>query len=355
MAISGCLVPSVPNNVLIIKPSSLGDVIHGLPVLAKIRATYPDARISWLVGTPAAPLVESNPNLNHIFYFRRNGGTIGTLKSYWRLVRDLKAQKFDCVVDLQGLARSAVIAYMTGAPRRIGFENARERAARVFYNEKVRCDWTGHAVDRCLQVGKALGFDAKEPSFSLTPPVEALGAVERIIAGNNGHGPLPRPYIVLSPGSRWPSKHWPAANMADAAKRMQERFGGTYFITGTADDAEDAKVIAGAIPEAAIDLVGRTSLAETVALISRADLVLTPDSGPMHFADALGTPLVAVFGATDPERTGPYFQRKRVVRAEGVCPKAPCFRRGCSDMKCMDAISGAEVFAKMAAVLEGNA
>lgn len=344
----------MPDNILIIKPSSLGDVVHGLPVLAKLRAAYPDARISWLVGTAAAPVIEAHPDINRIFYFRRSvDGLARTVKAHWSLVRELAAARFDCVVDLQGLFRSAFFGYMTGAPRRIGFANAREGAG-IFYTERIDCDGRAHAVDRCLAVGKVLGFDSAEPRFTLVPEAHAASSVERILKGPAG--PLPRPYVVLSPGTRWATKRWPAASFADAAKRLQERFGGTYFVTGTAaESGDDAKTILERVGESAVNLVGRTSLAETIALIARADLLVTPDSGPMHIADALGTPLVAVFGATDPARTGPYFQRGRVIRADGACPKAPCLSRDCPDVKCMNAVSGADVFSKMAAVLEGAA
>lgn len=338
------------NNILIIKPSSLGDVIHGIPVLAKLRATYPDARISWLVGTAAAPLVESNPNLNRIFYFgRRPGGLVRSLKVHFALLRELRAAAFDCVIDLQGLLRSALLAWATRAPRRIGFAAARENAS-VFYTDKV--EWNGgqHAVDQCLSVGKVLGFDAANPVFTLNVPAGAQRSIERILT------PLPRPYVVLSPGTRWASKCWPAANFADAAGRLHKRVGGTYFVTGTQDEAgATAAAIVDTVGDQAVNLVGRTSLAETIALISKADMLVTPDSGPMHMADALGTPLVAVFGPTDPERTGPYFQRKRVIRAEGVCDKAPCRVRDCADPRCMRSISGETVAGRVIAVLEGAA
>jgi len=337
-------------NILIIKPSSLGDVIHGIPVLAKLRATYPDARISWLVGTAAAPLIESNPNLNRVFYFgRRPGGLVRSLRVHLALLNELRAAAFDCVIDLQGLLRSAFLAWATRAPRRIGFLEAREKAS-VFYTDKVSWNGLQHAVDQCLSVGQVLGFDTANPAFALNVPAGAQRSVERILS------PLPRPYIVLSPGTRWASKCWPAANFADAAGRLCKRVGGTYFVTGTKDEADaTAAAIVDAVGAQAVNLVGRTSLTETVALISKADMLVTPDSGPMHMADALGTPLVAVFGPTDSEHTGPYFQRKRVIRAEGACDKVPCRARNCSNPKCMSSISGETVADRVVAVLEGRA
>jgi lipopolysaccharide heptosyltransferase I len=341
-------------NVLIIKPSSLGDVVNALPVLAKMREKYPDARISWLVGTAAAPIVESNPQLDRVFRFRRDGGVAPKgLAAHYALVRELTSAAFDCVIDLQGLLRSALLARVTGAPVRVGFDDARE-GARYFYTERVDPGGVRHAVDRCLLVGAKLGFDAANPRFSLNVPEGARRSAERIFESPSGVRPLP--YVVLSPGARWASKLWPAANFADAARKLSRRVGGTYFVTGTPGESDEtARAIVAALGDSAVNLVGRTSLEETIALISRADLLVTPDSGPMHVADALGTPLVAVFGPTDPECNGPYFQRKRVVRAEGACAQAPCLKRRCNDPKCMTSITGDRVAGVAAAVLEGSA
>jgi len=159
--------------------------------------------------------------------------------------------------------------------------------------------------------------------------------------------------VGLSPGARWPSKDWPAENFAEAGRLLQERFGGTVVLLGAKGAAAEAEDIAKGISGRVLNLAGRTSLAEMVAIVGMLDLIITPDTGALHIADALGTPLVAVFGPTDPAKTGPYFQRKRVVRAEGKCGDAPCMKRRCDDMICMKAVRGEEVFRLAAEVMEG--
>jgi lipopolysaccharide heptosyltransferase I len=340
----------VPENILIIKPSSLGDVVHALPVLAKLSKTFPESKISWLVGTAAAPLVERNPRLDRIYLFRRGKGE---LTAAIALAKRLRKARFDCVVDLQGLLRSALFAFATGAPRRIGLSDAREGATH-FYTDVVKVEDKMHAVDRYLAVGEALGFDAKEPVFSIDAGDEAQASIERMLGA--GDEPLPQPYVVLSLGARWRSKVYPAKNFLEAARLIRERFGGTVFLVGTRSEAGAAgKVVEEGLGEGVVNLVGRTSLSEAVALFSRADFVLTGDTGLLHVADALGVPLVAVFGPTDPELTGPYFQRSRVL-VENICGAAPCMKRDCEGECCraMKAVSPEAVFEKAVEVLEAT-
>ena len=208
-------------------------------------------------------------------------------------------------------------------------------------------------MDRYLKVGEVLGLEAEEARFSLEVPPFARRSAARIL---DGPPALPRPYIGLAPGARWRTKLWPPENFARAARLLVERFGGTVLLTGTVGEAGEAgRKIEREAPGAVVNLIGRTSLEELVALYARFDLVITPDTGLMHIADALGVPLVAVFGPTDPARTGPYFQRRRVVTS-GACDKAPCFRRKCPLEYCeaMAAVSGDEVYRRAAAVLEGE-
>ena len=341
----------MPENILIIKPSSLGDVVHALPVLAKLRGAFPGATISWLVGAQAAPLVESNPMLDRVFYFRRRvGGAFGTVGANLRLARRLAGESFDCVVDLQGLLRSALFAWATRAPQRVGLADARE-GARLFYTETAEVSGGMHAVDRYLRVGALLGFIADEPRFVLEVPDAAKESAARVFT--RGATALERPYIAFSPGARWPSKCWPAERFLESARLFLDRFGGTVFLVGTVNEAGAAsETIERGLGESVGNLVGRTSLAELVAFMAKVDLLVTPDTGVMHIADALGTRLVAVFGPTDPVLTGPYFQREHVVRAPDACGKAPCFARTCSHMSCMRAVSAEEVFRRGAAILE---
>ncbi len=342
----------MPENILVIKPSSLGDVVHSLPVLAKLRETFPEARISWLIGAAAAPLLESNTGIDRLFYFhRRRSGAFSTVGENIRLARQLAREGFDCVIDLQGLLRSALLAAATRSKTRIGLSDAREGAG-MFYTKTVRVNGVTHAVDRYLKAAEVLGLDPGEPEFRLEVSEAAHHSAARYLEGPPAP---PRPYIAFSPGARWRTKVWPAANFIEAGRLLLDRFGGTIFLVGAASEASEAAAeIETALGERTVNLVGRTALDELVAVFGRLDLLVTPDTGLLHIADALGLPLVAVFGPTDAARTGPYLQRTRVLSSD-ICPKAPCFRRRCGPGYCeaMAAISGEEVFRKAAAILEG--
>lgn len=342
----------MPENILIIKPSSVGDVVHALPVLSKLRVAFPQARISWLVGTAAAPIVESSRRLDRVFYFhRRRGGPLGTLKAGLRLAGELSREGFDCAIDLQGLLRSAFFAWASRAPQRVGLSDARE-GARFFYTDVAKVSPGMHAVERYLEVGDVLGFDTGNPEFVIDVPQGARRSVARML--ESGPESFPRPHFALSPGARWQSKLPPAENFSELARLLLGKFGGTVFLVGTPGEAgRAAEQIASSVDGNVVNLVGRTSLDEIAALFARLDILITPDTGLMHIADALGLPLVAVFGPTDPVKTGPYFQRDRVLTSD-VCSRAPCFKRRSVHEYCdaMTAVSGREVFDRACAVLE---
>lgn len=341
-------------NILVVKPSSIGDIVHSLPVLAKLRAKYPKARISWLVEASLAPLVEANPLLDAVIPFRRRaGGAVKTLLAQRELLARLGRERFDLVIDLQGLLRSAIFTYATGAPKRVGLSDARE-GARFFYTDVVEVKNGMHAADRYLRVGEAVGFAASGPEFRLEVARAARGSALGVLSGPDGA--YARPNIAFSLGARWPSKNWPAANFADAGRRLVARTGGTVFILGAASARKESEEIVKAMGAGAVNLVGRTSLAELAAVIGEMDVVVTPDTGVMHMADALGKRIVAVFGPTDPAKTGPYFQRANVMVAKNVCELMPCMRRDCprSDTICMKSVSGEEAALAAERQLEGK-
>jgi ADP-heptose:LPS heptosyltransferase len=211
-----------------------------------------------------------------------------------------------------------------------------------------------HAVDRYLKVGEILGFDGKGPAFRIDAGERAHRSVKKML--DSSQGGLPRPYVALSLGARWRTKVYPPANFLEAARMIRERFGGTIFLVGTYGEAGRAvETVEAGLGGGMVDLVGRTSLSEVVALFSMADLVITADTGLLHVADALGTPLVAVFGPTDPALTGPYFQRNNVL-TDNVCGNSPCMKRDCPGEYCraMEAVSGGRVFEMAADILGGR-
>jgi lipopolysaccharide heptosyltransferase I len=305
-----------PRRILIIKPSALGDVIHGLPVLRLLRRRWPDAHIAWLVRPQFAGILEGHPDLNRLHLFRRE-----KLASVPKLVRELRRERFDLTVDLQGLFRTAWFGWMTGARHRAGFASARE-GARGFYTITAGVRTAdGHAVDRNLALAARLGCDGEaEFDFALTATDHA--AADALLPNE--------PFAVLLPGTNWATKRWPVAHFAELAQRLEAERSLQVVVCGADRDGELARQIPG------LDLTGRTPLKTLAAVLNRAALVVANDSGPMHLAAALSVPLLTPFGPTDPRRTGPYRRPETVVRLPLPC--TPCFSRHCTHTTCLHAL-----------------
>lgn len=319
-----------PARILIIKPSSLGDIVHALPVLAGLRAAYPTAHIAWLVSTGFAPLLAGHPLLDEVIEFDRRhyGRMLRSPRSFfdfWRFVGRVRRGRFDLVIDLQGLFRSGFLARASGAPRRIGFADARELAP-WFYTQRVPGDRSDtHAVDLNLALARDLGLPVAPPCFPLGLRPQEIAAARQHLHAAAGE-PVTA-FTAVIPGARWESKRWPAQRWADLVAAMQPEGLPRPVLLGGPDERGFAARIRAACPVPLIDLIGQTTLRELTALISVAELVVCHDSGPMHIAAALKRPTVALFGPTNPARTGPYGDSARV--AAYAVPCAPCYRRAC--------------------------
>ncbi len=314
------------DRILIIKPSSFGDVIHALPVLHGLRHRYPKARISWLVAHICAGLLENHPALDEIIRFdRKRYGRLGRSLSvsieFMEFVNDIRARRFDLVIDLQGLFRSGFLAFASGASTRIGFAQAREFAP-LFYTHRLSCrDPEMHAVDRNYLVARTLGFEDVPLAFDLPMSVLAQERAQAILAAV-GVSPQDS-YILMGPGTRWETKIWPAAHFAQLARRIRQELGYRVALIGMESEVDVARNVEQLAGDAVVNLAGKTNLSELIALIERSEAVVMHDSGPMHLAGALGKPMVALYGPTSPQRTGPYRRGESVVRLELPC--SPCY------------------------------
>ena len=317
-------------RICLIKPSSLGDVIHGLPVLAALRGTYPEAFISWVVSPAYASLLEGHPMLDEVLLFDRAAwGRLGRLPlsvaEVARLVGTLRRRRFDLVVDLQGLLRSGLLAFASGAPLRVGFASAREKAP-LFYTRRIEVPpGPIHAVDRYMLVAEAVcGEGGRRVAFPLGLATADYEEADRFLA-SAGLGPQ-RPLVVLSPGARWASKRWGPERFAALGEALRSGLGLQPVLIGGPGDEwvveEVRRSMEGSAPAAFFP-----SLKVAAALFARARLAVTNDSGSMHLAAAAGCPVVALFGPTDPRLTGPYGALHRVVSREVEC--APCFLKNC--------------------------
>lgn len=327
------LVEYPARRIALIKPSSLGDIVHSLPVLTALRHRYPLATITWIVNRAYEPLLHGHPDLDATLAFDRNaarGGMCRFLSNHARFLRACRAQQFDLVIDLQGLLRSGLITAVCGARRRVGLSDARE-GARCFYTDVLHvADPTGlHAVDRYWLVAEALGVGARPKQFRL--PIQTM---ERVWALERLQG-CPRPWLAFAVGARWMTKRWPPESFATLARKAQDRFGGTALFVGSAEDAPLSQRTSAHLTGPHVDLTGKTTLPRLTALLSVADAMVANDTGPLHLAAALGRPVVAPYTCTRARMTGPYASGPTpgVVETRVWCQGSLLKR--CSRLDCM--------------------
>jgi lipopolysaccharide heptosyltransferase II len=335
-------------KILILKPSSLGDVIQALPVLRLLKLHFPGAEIFWWIDSALAPLIEGDPDLAGVVRFeRKRWGKPRHWPEMLRSVRWLREQNFDLVIDLQCLARSGAFAWLARGKFLAGLDEVRE-GARGFYDLAVpRKSFHTHAVDWYLAVLPALGVPVHKNFQWLPERPEIAAAINSKFKTQNSK------LILLQPGARWKNKRWPAEHFAGLVRALAGKFPAARFgILGDPGDRPLGEIISQAAPERCLNLCGATSLPEMIEWIRRCDLLITNDTGPMHVAAALGRPLVALFGPTEPRRTGPYGQLENVLRLDLPC--SPCLKSDCAYEKtdeCLRALSPTTVLARVEKLL----
>lgn len=322
-----------PKKILIVKPSSLGDIVHSLAFLSAIHDQFPQSTIDWVVARGFEGLLEHHPILRRLWIIRKDQWKDvrklpATAREMRELFVSLRNEQYDLVVDLQGLLRSGLITHATKAPVRIGFKEARE-GSRLFYTHSVAGGLDTHAVDRYLQIAAALGCEIANVTFPLPLVKESreIAALKQEL-GN---------YAAVVPGARKPANRWPAERYGVLASLLPFR----TVVLGSKADAALAESVVRASDRKAVSLAGETDIAGLVQIIRGAQLMVCNDTGPMHIAAALHVPVVALFGPANPKRTGPYGQLDRVINPNLPC--APCYKKECKRPVCMEAISVEEV------------
>lgn len=340
-------------KILILKPSSLGDVIHAVPVLRLLKASQPGSQIYWWLDTGLMPLLEKDPDLAGIIPFPRNRWrTPACLPEMFQSIRQMREHHFDVAIDLQGLARSAFFGWLSKPGILVGLDNPREGAregARGFYDQFAPRSPEGtHAVDRYLSILPLLKVPVHAHFEWLPKRPDAAAAVQK-----KWH-PDDASWVILLPGARWNNKRWPAASFAEVVRLMSVRPELRFAVLGGKEDSPLGEVIARANPGRCLDLTGKTSLPEMVEWIRVSRLTITNDTGPMHVAAAMKKPVVAIFGPTDPRSTGPYGQFENVLQNTNLCC-VPCLKGVCrhpENLACLKAISPAMVVERAQRLLE---
>mgnify|MGYP001161942426 CR=1 FL=1 len=350
-------------KILIVKLSAIGDVIHTLPALTALRRHYPDAQIDWLVEHPAADLVRGHDALNRVLVWRRRefvglwkeGRVLAAAGFFLRQLRELRLSRYDLVVDFQALLKSSLWVFLARGRRKAGFGPGMEHSenSHLFLNDRVPAvSMEVHALDRGLKLLQALGIPVSEVRYDLPIGAEHEQEAATLLV-ENGIGPDQR-LIAINPVAKWPTKLWPPERFRELADRLMES-GYQVAFTGSQEDRPFMDQITGSLRSRTVRLEGRTSLKVLAAVYRSAGLVISTDTGPMHLAAAVGTPVVALFGPTAPWRTGPYGEGHVVLRAGVSC--SPCFSRSCKTeelepMACMNRISVEHVLEAVAR-LEG--
>lgn len=302
-------------NILIIKPSALGDIALALPALSALHDRFPQAKISWLVRPEFAPLLEDHPYLEGLVLFDRKRlgrmwRSLGALRALRDLVQALHVQRFDAVFDFQGLLRTALLARATRCPLRYGMAHARECAA-LFYTHRIEQDAENlHLVDYYLKMVQAAGVTVATPRFILPSVRQADDAMDQCLAQ---HDIAPHDYIVLVAGSAHGDKCWPASHYAELIDRIHARFSLPVITVGSSAERPGLQQMTAACQAPVLNLAGQTNLKELVALLRQARLVISNDTGPGHLGAALGVPLVMMFSWSNPARIYPYGRPECMV------------------------------------------
>jgi heptosyltransferase-1 len=316
---------------LIVRLGSLGDVIHTLPAVHALRGVYPSARIDWLIDIRWAPLLDGNRDVTEVIAFSRR-----SWNEVIAVIKKLRAAHYTCALDFQSLYKSSFLAYASAAPRRVGFEAAyaRERLAAKLYTEHVT-PHGAHKVEHNLSLVEAVGARTNDIQFPLVLQRDAVIQVDRELVARGL-----REFFVLSPGGGWKSKCWPAERYGALYRELSKRYEWRGVVAFGPGEEEIASVLrrAAGPPEPAIIPL---DIPHLMALLRRARFLVAGDTGPLHLAVALGTPVVALYGPTDPFRNGPYSTTDVILR--NAKPDETTYRRGKEYSRAMLAITVEEV------------
>jgi lipopolysaccharide heptosyltransferase I len=328
---------------LIVRLGSLGDIVHAIPAAAAIRAAFPESRIDWLADPRYVNLLQMVTAVSHVVPLDPRAGVIRLLAT----LRELRRRNYSVAIDLQGLVKSAVLARLSGADRVLGFSQTdlRERMARLFYSDAPEVKGR-HVVHKNLSLVSALGIEPGPPAFPLdVPRTPALDAVEHGLGG--------APFALINPGAAWPNKRWPPERFGVLAAAIRDRFGWPSVVLWGPREEALANAVVAASNGAGV-LAPPTTIVDLFGIAKAARVTVSGDTGPLHIAAAVGTPVVALFGPTWAERNGPWNAADLVVSRTARCECL--YQRRCHrESPCIDDIPFDEAMQAVVRRVESHA
>lgn len=336
-------------KVLIVKVSALGDVVHALPVLAYLKSADPGIQIDWLVEQSFSAFLDDHHLIDHLYRIDtrawRKSGVKASMQGVLSIIREIRKSRYDCVLDLQGNAKSGMFTLLSGAPLRFGFGRAgvRESLNLLATNRKVPLGCNDHHVtDRSLAIARAAFPDGTEVVTAGPLPVDQ-DAASQVVRKLDEYGFTGPALVVLHYGTTWVTKHWPLVSWQKLANKLIEELGLRPVLTwGNDQELAAVRSIQQACNDRAL-VWPRGNLKDLTALLARADLVVGSDTGPIHIAAAVGTSTVSIFRVTDPKRNAPRGDNHSHISATMDC--AACLRKKCDrDAECGSSIPVDAVF-----------
>jgi lipopolysaccharide heptosyltransferase I len=339
-------------NICIVKPSALGDIVQSLVLLPVLRERFPEARLTWVVKSQFADLLRNHPLLDEVLAIDMRGGW----RCWERLLGEVRRCQFDLLFDLQGLMRTALITWVSGAPVRVGLETAREGAP-----WSTNCHIPGTSKDvpahaRYWRIAECLGMGS-----ACQTTVLGISEHERRWAGH-AVGSSNGSVVAIHPGAAWTTKQWPPEKFASLAQRVHHLLGASILLVGAAKEQALADRIERRLRDESPDfpvqnLVGTTSLKQLAALLARVDSLISNDSGPMHLAAGMGTPVLGIFTCTNPRRSGPLGEQHEFVATSVACAgcyRKVCPRRGRQHLACLEELTVERVWTAFERLVQKN-
>lgn len=295
-----------PTSVCILRLSAIGDVCHTLAVVRALQTAWPQTRFTWIIGKLEAKLLGHLPDIEFIVYDKRSG-----LKGYWQLRQQLKQRHFDVLLHMQLSIRASALALLVNAKMKLGFDRARARELQwLFTNKRIAAQQNQHVLDGLFGFADYFGITRQPPRWNIPLPENTLHYAQQVI-------PDQQPTLVISPCSSHTLRNWRAEYYAHVADYAVKELGMRVLICGgpSALEKDMGNAICAHMQQPATNLVGKDTLLQFLATLQRAHVLISPDSGPAHMATAVGTPVIGLYAATNPARSGPYLSRQWCVDA----------------------------------------